>query len=281
MPLLAHPSRRRNGFTLVELLVVIGIIALLISILIPTLNQARQQAKKVQCLSNLRQLGIATSMYLVESKGVFPQPFNDTGLGSATVQGQCLWFNALDRFLAQNVKEYNNATNRNYKSFKQDPVYLTSGEDENTPNDQRSLTYKMNEYFGFEEVAATVFWAKATRIRRPTETVLFFDGASRDCADRMPLTGSVASKFSGTEQSVGLRHGRGKTANVLFVDMHAAEVSQPIRQYSAEGATGASYKTWFFEYHGATAPARALVTAQRNPQQKLVWNIRHASLQKR
>ena len=63
----------RRAFTLVELLVVIGVIAILIGILLPTLNAARNRAENIQCLSNLRACGQILHIYAQQNRGYFPQ----------------------------------------------------------------------------------------------------------------------------------------------------------------------------------------------------------------
>jgi prepilin-type N-terminal cleavage/methylation domain-containing protein/prepilin-type processing-associated H-X9-DG protein len=65
------PDRKR-GFTLVELLVVIGIIAVLVGILMPALSRARESSIRIKCASNLRQIGTAAMNYAAENKGFLP-----------------------------------------------------------------------------------------------------------------------------------------------------------------------------------------------------------------
>lgn len=65
------PGHARIGFTLIELLVVIAIISLLVSILLPSLNKAKDLARQVACSSNLKSIGLAMNMYMSEH-GIFP-----------------------------------------------------------------------------------------------------------------------------------------------------------------------------------------------------------------
>lgn len=74
-----HAASRSFGFTLVELLVVIGIIALLVSILLPALNAAKEQANRAKCAANLRTLGQAMQVYANDNRGQYPRCFYQQG----------------------------------------------------------------------------------------------------------------------------------------------------------------------------------------------------------
>jgi len=91
----ADRASKQQAFTLVELLVVIGIIAVLISILLPTLGKVRRQANTLQCSSNMRQLATAMIMYIGDSKGRLPAA--EFGANAPAYPYGFSWPNALVR----------------------------------------------------------------------------------------------------------------------------------------------------------------------------------------
>jgi len=105
-----HRSSRcgRSGFTLVELLVVIGIIAVLISVLLPALSKARGRAQTIACASNLKQIVNAALMYAVDYKGSMPYGFTFNQFkpsngrpanGTPDGVGYITWFSSCDKYM--------------------------------------------------------------------------------------------------------------------------------------------------------------------------------------
>jgi prepilin-type N-terminal cleavage/methylation domain-containing protein len=101
-PLFRGLPGRRAAFTLIELLVVIAIIAILLALLLPTLSMAREKARRVACVSGLRQLGLALQMYGNENNDRLPQGYRDDGV-SHTVWISTNTFNAICQYSGTNM----------------------------------------------------------------------------------------------------------------------------------------------------------------------------------
>jgi prepilin-type processing-associated H-X9-DG protein/prepilin-type N-terminal cleavage/methylation domain-containing protein len=271
----------RRAFTLVELLVVIGIIALLISILLPALGKAREQGFSIKCLSNLRQLGMATAMYNGEAKGYMPMP--TTGAGE-----KMLWFNVLDPYL-KTVGPQNGrsgvAGDREYSVYKQCVVWegfeggLETSGAQNT-NKEYARTYKMNLHM--RRAGSTVKPVKVTEYRENTNVVYLGDGISLDQVgpvDNQQDNGNFWMHVNNpSETSPALRHQKG--ANLLFLDGHAEFGNQPSIDKTIT-TPPVKLKTWQSEFLSGGMPANvpdgtkdaASQGLQRNPAMPYVWGI--------
>ena len=238
--------RSLAAFTLVELLVVIGIIAILISVLIPVLSSARKAAQTVKCLANLRTLGQAMHMYASANKQYLPYPTTTLVISESTPQGY-VWFNAVDPYLlsatAQAAEERNRtgvAAVRTYRSYKQCPVYETFEGSQNSGSQNNvqefAKTYKMNSHLRRVPRSRTAptntydgrgSQARITDIHRPTDFVMIGDGVSLDQTGPIPNqqeSGQFSMEINDiTQAPPAMRHKGG--ANILFVDGHAANIN--------------------------------------------------------
>lgn len=163
------------GFTLVELLVVMGIIAVLISVLLPVLSTARRSADRAHCLSNLRNMQIAQWNYAVDNRGYLVQ--GGMAHGGVHAHEELTWFNTLNRYYGGKLSP----------RCKADTSLLwdtpMSGSD--GPQYRRS-SYGINAFLdkdlcpwgpGFAEPAPGGQYVRIEQIRRPSVTIQFVEMA--------------------------------------------------------------------------------------------------------
>jgi prepilin-type N-terminal cleavage/methylation domain-containing protein/prepilin-type processing-associated H-X9-DG protein len=169
--------KRRTGFTLVELLVVIGIIALLISILLPSLNKARESANRVVCASNLRQMGLAYTMYANANKGYLPWAVYKPLAGDPYKQ----WFEFLTPYLSGTKEGDVNDTNF-AAVFKGCPAFPAEQQDGDAFGYGQNIHMKGAWFWlwhgwgdGAPDLAFTFPPIKITKMREPTQALLAAD----------------------------------------------------------------------------------------------------------
>ncbi|HEX8914583.1 MAG TPA: prepilin-type N-terminal cleavage/methylation domain-containing protein [Humisphaera sp.] len=216
-----NPGRR--GFTLVELLVVIGIIALLMSILLPTLGRVKEQGNKIKCMSNLRQIGQAMIMYADKNKDMYPFAASTNSLHRE------------EDFI--HWQEGNPAIKMENSAL---APYLTPGEDGlkaifRCPSDE--LVRKAQGTGGFYYYSYSMNWRlssgwlgsgvpiiKRSGIKRSTDRALMIEEHSDTIDDgRWVWPGNRSAAY---HETAARQQSQDALCNTLFVDGHVGQVSR-------------------------------------------------------
>jgi prepilin-type N-terminal cleavage/methylation domain-containing protein/prepilin-type processing-associated H-X9-DG protein len=195
----------RRGFTLIELLVVIAIIAILAAMLLPALARAKTQASSVQCLSQMRQIGLATAMYVDDNDGCLPRSSH-----SALAHSQLPWGYALVPYLLG--KQYTQTDPRWTNLFSS--LYHCP-KDKGKPAD---WSYGKNVYpeLSADETGGPT-WNRLSQIRRPVATVLYAEKFSSSMADHL----MAHFWLEGAQPEVD-RNRHDRRSNYTYCDGHAA-----------------------------------------------------------
>ncbi len=233
------PSRKRR-FTLIELLVVIAIIAILASMLLPSLNQARDVAKSGNCKSNLKQLGIVMLLYCGDSDDTFIPASQGGGSYWTGVLAANRYLTKRQMLCPSRTRQITGGSDW-YQQFWQHP---TLGLNNVNSTDWTIADYGVNRKY----LCSTTNPAKLTMCKRPADTVLATESAraNRKIDDPAPLGYYyVDNSYSapGSGPTVRAAHRSATECNALFTDGHVigavaggAEENASQRLLSTEGS---------------------------------------------
>lgn len=212
------------GFTLAEMLVVVGIMALLLSILMPSLSRARQSAQRTACLSNVRSLAIGQALYATSQRDLLVV----AGDGSYGVQGS--WIGLLDRYAGHALVRRCPGDRSRYF----DEPYTAF-----SPPVNRLVSYGINNYVSPTHAPPRMDGRgplqRISQIRRPAGVVQFVELAETGAyavADHLhaqefykPLTPQLTPSRAATQMALGRHGGKGRdwsgALNYSFLDGHA------------------------------------------------------------
>ena len=189
----------RVAFTLIELLVVIAIIAILAALLLPALNSAKQKAQATVCLSNLRQWGTATHLYLTDNDDFLPQDGTPYPGNSSTNVG---WY--IDLPKAMDLPRYHDMPWRTNASIDPNKVVWLCPSNPRRSNGNNLFHYCLNQNVNGTGSGNQVLLSS---LKNPSATVWLFDSKN------LPAVGTPNYVHTNL-------HSRG--AQFLFLDSHAA-----------------------------------------------------------